>query len=103
MKKTSKPASKKAAVKKPAAKKSSSKPKSRKAAGQGELAQVVERLALIAERLDQAVERLEQSALRAPATQSLPPRDPALETLHQPADEHADDFEAPGPTREEVG
>jgi hypothetical protein len=44
MKKTSKPAPKKAVAKKPAAKKSSSMPK-RKAAGQGDLAQVLDRIA----------------------------------------------------------
>jgi hypothetical protein len=99
MKKTSKPATKKPAAKKPAAKKTSSKPR-RKTAGQGELAQVVERLTLIADRLGEAVDRLEQSALVRPATQPLPPREPALET-HQPVDEHADDFELPGTIREE--
>ena len=93
MKKTSKPAPKKTAAKKqtakkPAAKKTSAKPKS-KAAGQGDLAQLIERLTVIAERLGEAVDRLEQSALAAPATQLLPP---TSETHH---DEHADDLEVP--------
>jgi hypothetical protein len=96
MKKTSKPVSKKAATKKLAAKKSSSKPKSRKAAGQGELAQVVERLALIAERLEQAVERLAE--LGAPA---MPPVPAPVEALQELADEHGDDVEVAGTTREE--
>ena len=69
MKKTSKPASKKAAAKKPAAKKSSSKPKSRKAAGQGELAQVVERLSQITGILAETADRLAKAIARIPGVQ----------------------------------
>jgi hypothetical protein len=69
MKKTSKAASKKAAAKKPAVKKSSSKPKSRKAAGQGDLTQVVERLSQIADRLADTADRLGEAVARIPGMQ----------------------------------
>ena len=69
MRKTSKPASKKAPGKKPASKKSPSKPKSRKAAGQGDLTQVVERLAQIADRLAEAADRLAEAIARIPGVQ----------------------------------
>jgi hypothetical protein len=87
MKKTSKPAPKKSAAKKPAAKKPASKPK-RKTAGQGDLAQLVERLAVIADRLAETADRLAQTA---------PPIAPLLPTVEAPAhtDEHADDLEVP--------
>lgn len=63
MKKTSKPASKKPAAKKAAPKKTSAKPK-RKAAGQGDLAQVVAQLAMSAEKLAQAADRLVKATLQ---------------------------------------
>jgi hypothetical protein len=66
VKKTSKPATKKAAAKKPAAKKSSSKPKSRKAAGQGDLTQVVERLSQISDRLAETADQLADAVARMP-------------------------------------
>ena len=69
MKKTSKPASKKASGKKLASKKSPSNPKSRKAAGQGDLTQVVERLAQIADRLAETASRLAEAIARIPGVQ----------------------------------
>ena len=69
MKKTSKPTSKTPAAKKPAARKSPSKPKSRKAAGQGGLTQVVERLAQIADRLAKTADRLVEAIARIPGVQ----------------------------------
>ena len=69
MRKTSKPASNKASAKKPAMKRSSSKPKSRKAAGQGDLTQVVERLAQIADRLAETADRLAEAIARIPGVQ----------------------------------
>ena len=93
MKKISKPAPTKSAAKKPAAKKSASKPK-RKAAGQGDLAQLVERLAVIADRLAETADRL---------TQTAPPIGPLLPTVEAPAhtDEHADDREVPSTIEEQ--
>jgi hypothetical protein len=93
MKKTSKPAPKKSAAKKPAVKKPASKPK-RKAAGQGDLAQLVKRLAVIADRLAETAERLAQIAL--PAAPS-----PHVEAPRTLVDEHADDVEMPTEVREE--
>ena len=69
MRKTSKPGSKKASGKKPASKKSPSKPKSRKAAGQGDLTQVVERLAQIADKLAETADRLAEAIARIPGVQ----------------------------------
>jgi hypothetical protein len=93
MKKTSKPAPKKSAAKTPAAKKAVLKPK-RKAAGQGDLAQLVERLAVIVDRLAETADRLAQTA---------PPIAPLLPTLEAPAhtDEHADDLEVPSTIEEQ--
>ena len=88
MRKTSKPASKKAPAKKPAAKKSPSKPKW-KAQGQSELAGLVARLATITEQLAEIADRLAQAA--------LPPL-PAHHAVEAPrtrTDEHADDLEVP--------
>jgi hypothetical protein len=82
MKKTSKPAPKKTAAKKPVAKKSSAKPK-RKAAGQGDFAQLVERLAVIADRLAETAYRLNEAAGRFDLTD-------ALENLDAIADKLAD-------------
>ena len=73
MKKTSKPASKKAPGKKPAAKKSPSKPKSRTSAGQGDLSQVVERLSQIADRLAETTDRLAEAVARIPGVQESEP------------------------------
>jgi hypothetical protein len=92
-----KPVSAKSAAKKPAAKKlavkkpSSSKPK-RKAQGQSELGQVVARLDAIMDKLNELLERVPQ--LKAP------PANTAIEPIHQPTDEHADDVEI-GDIREE--
>jgi len=88
MKKTSKPAAKRPVAKKPAAKKSPTKPK-RKAQNQSELARIVERLDAIMEKLDELLERGAQAS--AP---------PAIEPMHQPADEHADDVEVDSQTGE---
>jgi hypothetical protein len=71
MKKTSKPASTKAVAKRPAVKKSSSKPKSRKAAGQGDLTQVIERLSQIADRLADTADRLGEAVARIPGMQEI--------------------------------
>jgi hypothetical protein len=66
MKKANRPGSaKKPAQKRPAAKKSA-EPKARKAHGQGELAQVVARLASSAEKLAEAADRLAEVAQRNP-------------------------------------
>lgn len=93
MKKTSEPAPKKSAAKKPAAKKAVLKPK-RKAVGQGDLAQLVERLAVIVDRLAETADRLAQTP---------PPIAPLLPMLEAPAhtDEHADDLEVPSTIEEQ--
>src|SRR5215471_17487442 len=84
-KRTVKPASKKPAAKKPAAKKpSSSRPKRK--AGSSELTQVVERLDAIMDKLNELLERVAQL--------TAPPANPAIEPMHQPPDEHADDVDA---------
>jgi hypothetical protein len=63
-------------------------------AGQGDLAQLVERLAVIADRLAETADRL---------TQTAPPIGPLLPTVEAPAhaDEHADDREVPSTIEEQ--
>jgi hypothetical protein len=85
MKKTSKPAPKKSAVKEPAAKKSTSKPK-RKAAGQGELALLVESLAVIADKLTETANRLSEAAGHADLTEALENLDAIADKLADTAD-----------------
>jgi hypothetical protein len=93
-----KPVSAKSAAKKPAAKQpiakkpSSSKPK-RKAQGQSELGQVVDRLDAIMDKLNELLERIAQL--------TAPHANPTIQPMHQPTDEHADDAEVVGAGEEE--
>ena len=108
MKKTSKAIGKKPAAKKPAAKKSPAKPK-RKAEGQSELAQIVDRLEAIMDKLTEALEHLAELTARLPGAEARqehapqPPMPP--EFTARPArelnDEHEDDLEGTSEIREE--
>jgi hypothetical protein len=88
MKRPTKPAG----GKKPAAKKSPAKPR-RKRQGQSELVVVVARLDAIADKLALAAERLAQVR----ASSAIP----AVEAPRTHQDEHADDVEVAGASREE--